>query len=248
MQMYLVGGAVRDKFLGKSPRDIDFTVELDEQDRWINDSAFYNRPFMCMVLGLERRGFKLVVETPEFFTARGSFPKRMAGEWEQHAGKFADFVLARKESDYIDGRRPGKVEIGTLYDDLSRRDFTMNAMAMGSDGTLHDPFRGTDDLINGYIRAVGVPAVRIAEDKLRALRAIRFAITMNFDIEPELHEVVKSTDLVGVSEERVMDELNKMLAFDTRSTIARLEMDFPGLADRIFSGSISLEATMKKRK
>jgi tRNA nucleotidyltransferase (CCA-adding enzyme) len=245
MQMFMVGGAVRDELLGVQSKDIDFTVVLEEQDRWINDSAFYNDPFMCMVLQLERRGFKIFLESPEFLTARAQFPKS--------AGKAltADFVLARKESDYSDGRRPDTVISGTLQDDLARRDFTMNAIAKAADGSLIDPFNGQEDISKRIIRAVGDPFERLTEDALRAVRAMRFSVTKGFSIDPDLAFAMQSSAVLlaveeKISDERIAVELQKMFRFDTVKSLGVLN-EFRALTRAMFAGGVSLDATMKQK-
>jgi tRNA nucleotidyltransferase/poly(A) polymerase len=245
MQMFMVGGAVRDELLGVPSKDIDFTVVLDEQDRWINDSAFYNDPFMCMDLQLERMGFEIFLRTPEFLTIRARFPKH-----SEHSRLTADFVLARKESDYTDGRRPDKVIPGTLEDDLARRDFTMNAIAKDSDGNLIDPFDGQTDIERRLIRAVGSPYERLTEDALRAVRALRFSVTKGFTIDPVLDTAMCDGEVMRalgkISDERIQAELSKMFRFDTVASIRAIKR-YEVMMIVIFAGNVSLDATMKQR-
>lgn len=253
MDMYEVGGCVRDEILGINSKDIDFSVVLSDQDRWINDSAFYNDPFRCMVLQLERMGFTIYKEFPENLTARGKFNRRH----EVYPGLDADFVLARDEGDY-DGRRPGMVKPGTLEDDLARRDFTMNAIAKDAEGNIIDPFDGRGDIKKRIIRTVGNPMDRFTDDALRALRALRFSVTKGFSIDPDTRTAMQSAEVLNlirtvISDERKREELNKMFAFDTEATLFSFAK-YPQLTRAIFSGTVSLEvpltveATMKKRK
>ncbi len=241
MKMFQVGGFVRDELLGVKSKDIDFSVVLDTDE---HQRFNHVDPFKYMVRVLENEGFEIFLEKPEFLTVTARFPKS--------AGKAvtADFVLARKESGYTDGRRPDKVEPGTLLDDLSRRDFRMNAIAKDSDGTLIDPFNGVGDIEARIIRAVGDPMERLTEDALRAVRALRFSVTKGFIIDVQLTNALHSTDvaimLERISDERIQQELSKMFRYNTTASI-RLLNAFPKLTSAIFSGSVSLDATMKTK-
>lgn len=258
MKMYEVGGCVRDEILGVKSKDIDFTVVLDPSEitprRTKGGKEIERTPFEVMEAELSRRGFKIFLRTPEFLTIRAQFPT-----FNGHPGLVgaerrnltADFVLARKEGEYTDGRRPDKVEVGTLMDDLARRDFTMNAIAKDADGTLIDPFNGREDIDRRIIRAVGDPVERLAEDALRAVRAVRFAVTKGFEINHDLRFAIQDEEVLDairnkISDERIQVELSKMFRFDTRASIRILDR-FPLLTDAMFSGSVSLDATMKLR-
>jgi tRNA nucleotidyltransferase (CCA-adding enzyme) len=242
MKMYLVGGAVRDEIMGVRSKDLDYSVVLDEQDRWIQDSAFYSDPFQVMVLHLMRMGYNIFLETPEHLTVRAQTPDRK---------ETADFVLARKEGTYSDGRRPDSVEVGTLTDDLARRDFTMNAIAKDSDGSYIDPFNGQADIHARIIRAVGDPFERLLEDALRAVRALRFSVTKGLTIDSFLAFAMKDDEVLAaiennISDERIDIELSKMFRFDTLKSLTALHA-FPALTDAIFSGRVSLDSTMKTK-
>ncbi len=123
----------------------------------------------------------------------------------------------RIESAYEDGRRPSKVRFSrSLNDDLIRRDFTINAIAMGKDGNIVDKLSGRDDLDKKIIRCVGNPDRRFREDALRMLRAIRFSCQLDFRIEGKtLRSIRRNADLIyKLSTERVRDEFNKILLSD----------------------------------
>lgn len=253
MKMFEVGGCVRDELLGTPSKDIDFSVVLEPLDvvaNWPDGSWMSDRdPFERMEELLVRQGFKLIPEArrPEFLTARGFFPK----DHSVYPGKPADFVLARKEGAYSDGRRPDKVEIGTLEDDLARRDFTMNAIAKDSDGNIVDPFNGLSDIDNKVIRAVGHASQRLNEDALRAVRALRFSVTKGFSIQRKLRwamETVSVLDSIAnkIADERIEQELSKMFRFNTLKSLEVLN-EFPQLTAAMFSGSVSLDATMKTK-
>lgn len=212
METYLVGGAVRDEIMGLRSKDLDYSVVLSE-----SDMAGRDDPFSVMRELLVAGGYKIYTESPQFFTIRAKAPN----------GDDADFVLARKEGEYSDGRRPDRVEIGTLLDDLGRRDFSCNAIAKDSNGNLIDPFDGQKDIANRKIKAVGNPFERIVEeDALRGLRAIRFAVTKNFWIAGSVQEVLTEASfhraLESVSTERIQQELDKAFKVSTIDTLEYL--------------------------
>lgn len=240
MEMYEVGGWVRDELLGVKSKDIDFTVVLSG----IRPDA---DPFRHMVNELALRGFTIFLESPQFLTVRAKFPKDSG-----RGNLTADFVLARREGDYVDGRRPDTVEVGTLMDDLARRDFTMNAIAKDTSGSLIDPFNGVADIEKRMIRAVGDPRERLREDALRAVRALRFSVTKGFIIEGELMKVLMWDEEImtaiadKISDERIQVELSKMFRFNTLKSLDVLA-HYKGLTEAMFSGSVSLDATMKQK-
>ena len=259
MEMFEVGGCVRDEILGVPTKDIDFSVVLDPSEivprRAKSGKMIEQTPFEIMEAELVRRGFKIFQSKPEYLTIRARFPNyngHPAVIRHGQAGLVADFVLARKEGDYRDGRRPDTVEPGTLLDDLARRDFTMNAIAKDKDGTLIDPFHGVDDMAAGVIRCVGKPFDRIIkEDALRGLRAMRFAITKGFVIDESIEEVLKSWQFRealsrgAVSAERIREELEKMFAADTVYALVLInEYELIGALFNKFTG-IRLMPTMK---
>jgi tRNA nucleotidyltransferase/poly(A) polymerase len=252
MEFYMVGGAVRDELLGVRSKDVDFTCVLEQAD--IDAYTAHNQftPFEYMVLYLEGQGFKVFLETPEFLTVRAQFPQTQSAIIGGTASPLtknltADFVLARKESDYTDGRRPDHVEPGTLMDDLARRDFCMNAIAKDKYGNLIDPFNGVQDIKDRIIRAVGDPRERFEEDALRILRAMRFAVTKGFDIETETGNAMvgMTYKVAGVSAERVREELTKMFNVDPSKTIDFLQMF--DMLPIIFNMGINFQPTMKER-
>lgn len=243
LEMFLVGGAVRDRLLAElhnesfTPKDEDFVVVEP-------------KGFDFMVSELERIGFTIFETRPEFLTVRAKVPASLR---DRLSTPVADFVLARKDSDTSDGRRPDFVEPGTLLDDLARRDFTINSVAMAANGELIDPHNGREDLRNGVLRFVGDPMKRIDEDGLRVMRAFRFIVTKGLMPEPHTKRALASDLAVerlhGTATERIADELNRMLKHSTVASLAVLASFFDknsGLADAIFRGTLHLEASMKK--
>jgi len=237
-----VGGAVRDKFLGLDSKDVDFVAIP------VNPKMFANadEAFVTLVNVLKVDGFDVFLETPQFFTVRAQVP-----DWHplKQRTNVADFVLARKDGPSSDGRHPDFVLPGTLMDDLQRRDFTVNAMAI-LDDELVDPFGGREDLNSNLLRFVGDPKERIAEDGLRVLRAMRFCVTKGFDIEPNTWGAVNSDFaaemLHKVSVERIRDELEKMFLADTVFTMELLADVRLTMKDAIFRDGLRLMPTLKK--
>lgn len=251
MRLYLVGGAVRDEIMGVKPHDLDYTVVLEDEDFAFSAAD----PFKVMVLRLREMGYKIFLETPQYFTVRAQFPINGPNFWKTlpHSGNrlTADFVLARKESGYADGRRPDAVVPGTLEDDIFRRDLTINALAKDADGNIIDLVGGVNDIKRGIIRAVGDPFERLTEDALRAVRALRFSVTKGFSIDPQLAFAMESAAVLDaiinkISDERINDELAKMFAFDTVKSVFALNA-YPALTTAMFRGRVRLMTTMKAK-
>src|SRR5690606_38234643 len=126
---------------------------------------------------------------------------------------------------YRDGRRPENVVFATPEEDAKRRDFTINGMFLDPvDDRLLDFVGGKSDLAAGVIRAIGDPLARMTEDKLRLLRAVRFAATLDFGLDDATQAAVKAmaTQLVVVSAERITQELRRMLVHENRSRAVEL--------------------------
>lgn len=226
IKYYLVGGAVRDKLMNLKPKDLDYSVEAPSYEAMRDD--------------IIARSGTIFLETPKYFTIRAKMPKLGA----------ADFVLARKDGAYTDGRRPDEVSAGNIIDDLSRRDFSINAIAENVEtGEIVDPFDGREDIILKVIRCVNNAETRFTEDSLRMLRAIRFSITKGFEINGEIVYCLnnyKYVDLLkNVSVERIREELVKCFAHSTPDTIAALNR-YPKVRDFVFaSGNLILVPTIR---
>ncbi len=221
MECYVVGGYVRDLFLERPSKDID-----------------------CVVVG---SGIK-VAEALGRRLGRGAhvsvFRNFGTAQLKYH-GMEVEFVGARRESYSHDSRKP-VVEDGTLDDDLDRRDFTINALAvcLNSDrfGELIDRFDGLYDLEDGLIATPLDPDVTFSDDPLRMMRCIRFATQLNFRIEDETQEALSrnAERIKIISQERIIDELNKIMMSPTPS-IGFIELSRCGLLPLILPEIAALE-------
>jgi len=203
---YLVGGAVRDYLLGREVSDFDAATDARPEE----------------VIGLYRR----VIPT-------GIKHGTVTVLWK---GLEIEVTTFRTESSYADGRHPDSVAFAsTIEEDLSRRDFTINAMAFSLDTKeLLDPHGGREDLARRLVRAVGEPLERFREDGLRPLRAVRFAAQLGFEIEEATLAAIRpSIDrFLLVSPERVREELSKILVSPLPSRGLRI-LETTGLLERI---------------
>lgn len=139
-----------------------------------------------------------------------------------------EITTFRVDGAYSDGRHPDQVLfVASLTEDLRRRDFTINAMAMDQRGKIADPFGGQADLNAGIIRAVGDPDTRFREDGLRILRALRFAAVLDYEIEPETEAALKRQAplLRGISAERIFAELKKLVCGKAAGRVIRRYID-----------------------
>lgn len=243
-KIFKVGGCIRDAILGIVSKDIDFTFVLDDLDKSVEQG------FEEMTDWMSERGFEIFLSTPECFTIRAKFPKG-----DKNEGIVADFVMARKELGYIEGTRQPILALGTLEDDLVRRDFTLNAMAEDEDGNLIDLFEGKKDLEKGLLRTPLDPRVTMMDDPLRILRALRFSVTKGFSIDPTIWNAMRQTEILEklrqtVSAERIREEVMKMMKHDTPETIKILtDVDkhhIPGFIDLVFSRGLWLKPTFEK--
>lgn len=245
-QFFEVGGAIRDQLLGVDTKDVDFVAVSETPDVFVTSESCFNSLHQFV----QDQGFKVFLATPEFLTLRAQVPD---GHVLKQRTNVADFVLARKDGPSSDGRRPDFTVPGSLHDDLSRRDFTVNAMARCPiTDTLIDPFNGQEDLANHTLRFVGDPMQRLNEDGLRLLRALRFSVTKGFALHSDtlsvflqLEETKQfSSILSGVSVERSREELTKMFRHDTMQTLRTLGQ-FPTLMELLFA-EMKLMPTLKQ--
>ena len=194
------GGCVRDQLLGKSPKDYDVasTATPDEVIR---------------IFGTRRT----VPVGASFGVVMVLGPTKSAGQIE--------VATFRSDGEYLDGRRPNSVQFCRPEEDARRRDFTIN-------GLFFDPIRnevidyvsGREDLAAGVVRAIGEPLDRFREDKLRMLRAVRFAATFRFHLDTRTADAIRqfATELNQVSVERIAQELRRMLSHSSRATAVKM--------------------------
>ena len=186
---YLVGGCVRDVILKRKPKDWDITTDAKPEEilKIFDKDAFY-----------ENRFGTVGVKT-------GSDDETL---------KVIEITTFRIESKYTDFRHPQEIKFtDKLEDDLKRRDFTINALALNINGDIIDLFGGLADLKNKLIRCVGEPKDRFYEDALRMLRAVRIACELDFQIEEKTFKAIKELkELINyISMERIRDEFNRIL-------------------------------------
>ncbi len=188
-ELYLVGGSVRDALLGApGTTDLDFATNATPER---TERA------------LRAAGGKVFKIGEKFGTIGAVF-----------GDKRVEITTYRAETYSAGSRKPAVSFQRHLVDDLARRDFTINAIALDPrDGSLQDPFGGRDDLARGLVRAVGNPVERFQEDPLRLLRAVRFASRLSYEIDATTADAVRDAAgaLATISRERVRDELNKLL-------------------------------------
>lgn len=200
-KIYLVGGVVRDILLKRDHKDWDLTTEATpEQILDLFPDGFYNNQFGTV-------GIKLSAVSSQSSASQEA--------------QILEVTTMRKEGVYKDSRHPSEVSwTKDIKEDLARRDFTINAMAMelslNGKPKLVDPFDGQKDLEQKLIRAVGEPDKRFQEDALRLMRAIRFSAQLGFGIDPvTLQSVKNNAELIkNISWERIRDELFKILESD----------------------------------
>ena len=198
-EAYLVGGCVRDLLRGVEPHDWDICTSARPEE---TEACFAG----CRIIetGL-KHGTVTVLEDGEPY----------------------EITTYRTEGPYSDSRRPDYVEfVSSLEADLARRDFTINAIALGLDGSLRDPFGGAEDIKAGLIRCVGEPAQRFQEDGLRVMRALRFGAVFGYGIEEKTAQGIHENRrmLEHVAAERINVELCKLL---TGSNVGEILRQYP---------------------
>ncbi len=188
-EAYLVGGCVRDLIMDKEPKDWDITTNAKpEQIMGLFEKTVYENTF----------GTVMVIQE----------------DVSQETLRQIEVTPYRIEAKYSDFRHPDEVKFSDkLEDDLKRRDFTVNALALNSKGQLVDLFDGLKDIKDNVVRAVGNADDRFTEDALRMIRAIRFSCQLNFSLSQETYEsILKNSDLIKkISTERIRDEFIKII-------------------------------------
>lgn len=212
-EAYLVGGAVRDYVLKRVVEDIDITTAATPQEI-----------------------ASLFPRAKEINKALGTM---LVFEGEHHF----EVTTFREEGTYLKHRRPETVTFTSdVHHDLTRRDFTMNAMLIDQHETLYDPLHGMDDLTHQRIRAIGTPEVRFEEDALRLLRAFRFVAKLGFDLEKTTAQAITKTAplIQAIAIERIQDEWFKLLSAPHAKKALQAMLD-TGFAKHF----LQLESTIK---
>ncbi len=224
VEVYVIGGFVRDKIIGRATSDADIVCIGNAIDLANEVASRYQpRPSVSFFKNFGTAHFK--IQDPE-------------GHWLD-----VEFVGARRES-YRSASRNPEVEPGTLEDDQNRRDFTINALAISLNkkdyGKIIDPFSGLQDLNEKKIQTPREPLTTFSDDPLRMLRAIRFATQLGFQIETKtFNAIIEDADRIRIiSQERVTEEINKIIAspkpsigFDLLFRSGLLQIIFPKMAD-----------------
>ena len=228
IRIFEVGGSIRNELLGKSAKDRDFTVIAPDYD--------------TMRQYLLDKGATFYQERPQYVSIRAKLSPLGS----------VDFTLARKESFYTDARHPDKITPAlTIEEDLSRRDFRMNAIAreIGT-SVLIDPFGGQLDITNKCIQSVGNAIDRFKEDRLRIFRSIRFACQLDFTISQEVSNAIDEfksiVDFEPVTKEMMQIELCKSFSSNWKLAISILQLH-PFLWDVIENKGIWLKPTLEDR-
>jgi len=187
-EAFIVGGCVRDSIIGRDPNDWDICTNAKPEEVL---ELFEKHNFRVIPTGLKHGTVTIVFDDEHY-----------------------EITTYRIDGNYTDGRHPDVVTFtSSLEDDLSRRDFTINAMAYSASRGLIDPFNGKQHINDKHIVAVGNASERYQEDALRMMRAIRFASQLGFEIKEEtLAQISENSSLIKyISWERIRDELNKIL-------------------------------------
>jgi tRNA nucleotidyltransferase (CCA-adding enzyme) len=224
VKLYKVGGCVRDEIIGRPCNDIDYSIEAVSYD-------------MMKTYISER--YEIVYEQSHYYTIKAK---------DVHRNVY-DFVLCRKDGEYSNHRHPTCVLQGTVLDDLKRRDFTMNSIAINmEDGSMIDPYNGTEDIKNRIIKCTGDIHKTLNEDVLRLIRAFRFHIVLDFKIDNDIVKYFWDINFIQklqfVSKERIVSELTKCFTYNTRKTMKALST-FPVLSDYLFEHVIVVKLQTK---
>lgn len=227
VRTYQVGGAVRDRFLEIPSNDIDFAVECDSWEE--------------MLEYVQATCSKLFLIKPEFLTIRALHPTLGP----------VDYVMCRSDGAYSDGRHPDKVVPGSIFDDLSRRDFKCNAIAIDEQDNIIDPYNGRMDIESHFLSCVGYTEHRFNEDALRILRAMRFSITKDLILSVDIRQVFYNSyywipKLQSVSQDRIRSELLKCFSFSTPKTLAFLRSIPQAWSEALFSNGLWLKPTTEQ--
>lgn len=219
-EAFMVGGCIRDIMLNKIPSDYDIATSAPPE---VTEKLFSK----TIPTGIQHGTITVLIEKEPF-----------------------EVTTYRLESEYINNRKPSKVEfVSDIKEDLSRRDFTINAFAYNDKKGLIDYFQGNTDLNSSIIRCVGVPNKRFNEDALRMLRAIRFSCQLNFDIEEETFKAICQNALLikNISNERIRSEFSKLLLSENPYK-GLLLLKSTKILELIIKSQINIDSSINKLK
>ena len=245
-EAYAVGGCVRDRLLGRVPGDWDITTSARPEQvkavvRRSIDTGIQHGTVTVLMPAEQAGGTHADSSVAGEASGIRADARRAASQSGRsaaaHAGRSVEHPAAKSapvwegyevttyriDGAYLDGRHPSAVQFTpSLHEDLARRDFTINAMAVNDRSGIVDDFGGLEDLGRRVVRAVGEPELRFQEDALRMLRALRFSAQLGFDIDPATWQAVRklAPNLQHVSKERIAVELTKLLVSDHPEHIA----------------------------
>ena len=245
-EAYAVGGCVRDRLLGRVPGDWDITTSARPEQvkavfRRTIDTGIQHGTVTVLMPAEQAGGTHADSSVAGEASGIRADARRAASQSGRsaaaHAGRSVEHPAAKSapvwegyevttyriDGAYLDGRHPSAVQFTpSLHEDLARRDFTINAMAVNDRSGIVDDFGGLEDLGRRVVRAVGEPEQRFQEDALRMLRALRFSAQLGFDIDPATWQAVRklAPNLQHVSKERIAVELTKLLMSDHPEHIA----------------------------
>lgn len=245
-KLFAVGGFVRDYVLRIKTKDLDVLF-----------LPATSNPWQEMIQTLQSIGASIKLVNPEYGRALALVPSAQLGAFA-HAWQYLngscpqyipyDFLLPRRDKNCLG--RHAEIELTTsLEEDLSRRDFTVNALAMQTDGEIIDLFGGLQHCRNRQLHFIGNSSHRVAEDYLRLLRAIRFHITKHFSLPPDFYSLITPEVAYHikhqVSADRRDEELYKCFAYDTPKTVKILS-SLPDYFTNAILDGIWLQPTMRK--
>lgn len=236
-RLYKVGGVIRDELLGICSKDIDYSFIFED----LNEDKSAHEYFIDMRNILTEIGVKIYQERPDCFTIRGNLN-----------GEDVDYVMGRKETYSNPTSRIPEVKIAGLYEELQRRDFTLNAIAQDEEGNLIDPFNGQEDLKKMILRCPIDAQTSFTDDPLRMIRALRFAVTKDFTFSKDVKQALWDGNIWDkffevVSHERIREELFKMYKFNTHNSNIILYHSIPGwVSEKIFTEVLWLKPTNEK--
>lgn len=212
-EAYIVGGTVRDMIMYRNSHDKDFTTSANSEE--IIKLAEQNN-LKWIPTGISHGTITIIYNNEEVQVTTFRTEKNHDGRWCE-----VEFT-------------------SSLYEDLARRDFTINSLALDINEKFIDPYNGISDITNCIIRTVGDPSKRFEEDKLRILRAIRFATVLNFQIEESTWNAIITSNLDGISNERIRDEFIKIITDKNKVRGIRL-LDKSGILNKILPEVIALK-------